>query len=269
MQGQRATLSLERFAVLGDLHVGRAGSLSFEGTVADIRSGIDALREAGAELVVLNGDVLDLERGALPLATNREWRHLRRLHAGLEQELQRPDVLVLAGNHDDALLSSGHAAAAVDIVGGNYRVRLEHGHRFDAPIKQWRRFATLATWASGRLVDSPLAGVYESMRRVEALLTGESRAFANPERLPDGLERRAMRWLLSTPTYDGLIIGHTHHAGFWTVGRSWLLNPGESRGPALAAVLVDLGAAQVQRLQVSSAGVESGAVVELPLSVRG
>lgn len=254
--------------MVGDLHVGRPGSLSFAGTVEDARAGIDALREAGAELVVLNGDVLDLERGAMPLATDREWRHLRRLHAGLEQELQRPDVLVLAGNHDDALLRSGHAAASVDIVGGPYRVRVEHGHRFDAPIKQWRRFATLATWASGRVVDSRISGVYHSMRRVEGLLTGEGRASASPERLPDGLERRAMRWLLRIPTYDGLIIGHTHRAGYWAVGRSWLLNPGESRGPALAAVLVDLAAGSIQHVSVSVGGVEPGGAVRLPASVR-
>jgi predicted phosphodiesterase len=261
---KREQLAVTRFAVIGDLHIGRPGSLSYAGTVDDVRAALDALVASGIETIVLNGDVLDLERGRIPLATAREWQTMRRLHPGLEQELQRREVFVVAGNHDEDLLRSGLARESVDVVAGGYRVRVEHGHRFDAPIKQLRRFASLATWASGRVVDSPLRGVYDSMRRAEGILTGDGRACAHPDRLPDGLERRAMRWLLRTPTYDGLIIGHTHRSGCWTVGPCWLLNPGDSPGPALQAAIVDLDERSIQWAKVGSDGVDAQELRPLP-----
>lgn len=241
-------LAAVRFAVLSDLHFGRNGTLSFQGSAQDLELALDTLLGM-TELVLLNGDVMDLERGTVPLDMKREWRVVKALHPGLSEQLTRRGTVFLSGNHDTVEVGARVTESAT-LCGCGYRVRVEHGHRFDTGIKRWRTLTAAVTWASGRAVRLGAVGrgVYGSMRKVESLLTGDSGPtgwLAGRSSVPAGLERRAMRWLLRSDL-DGLVIGHTHRPGLWSLGSAWVLNPGASDGPAIHAAVVDLQQRQVE-----------------------
>jgi predicted phosphodiesterase len=235
-------------AVLGDLHIGRPGSpLSFQGDPTALAATVEALL-ADVAVVVVNGDLLDLDRGPLPWSQRRELAWLRRHVRPLLTAFQHPRVLWLAGNHD-AQAVKGADAVEVAFPGGP--VRIEHGHRFDAPIKRWPPFTRLVTWASGRAVYPPWRPVYDAMRGVEARLTGEGRE--------GGVEARALRWLdAQEGRCHGLVLGHTHRAGFWQTGTGWLLNPGASPGLPLQVVRLDGVEGRVRREAWKGGSMEAG-----------
>jgi len=129
-----------------------------------------------AELVVLNGDVIDGHRRA-PRATERGLvDELAELVAGWRREGRQ--VVYLAGNHDEDLepavpLRPDGWQHAFHTASGE-RVRVLHGHRFSADAVTWRRYDALG-------------------RR---LLGFENRLYARSATLRH-LYRRAPGWLVS------------------------------------------------------------------------
>ena len=238
----RRTLTLSSFAVVGDLHVGRPASpLSFRAAPEQVADWVDDLLCRWGQLIV-NGDLFDLDRGMVPLRHSDELRIVESANRPIIQLLRRPEIIWLAGNHDEQLLQGSQAERALDVRLGQSLVRVEHGDRFDAPVKQARTLTRLVTWASGRVVSGPLNPVYHAMRRVESRLTGEHQAVP-------ALEHRALRWLLQQSAYRYLVLGHTHRAGIVSSGNRWVLNPGDSPGPALRALgMTTQGATLMERL---------------------
>lgn len=187
--------------------------------------------------VVANGDIFDLERGPLPFAEEREWGVLSAVHAEVVDALRRPNVVWLAGNHDAQLHHLRVAALSVDFGTRAGFVRVEHGHRFNAPLKQQQRFTSAVTWASGRVADAGLGPVVRAMRVLDHTLTGEGRS-------EGPIERGARRWLGNQPQHCGMVIGHTHRAGFWNTAGRTLANPGDcvARGLRYASIDATTGA---------------------------
>ena len=106
--------SAETFAVLSDVHLGRPGS----GCTIDGQRLVDVvhrLRDTH-DLVVLNGDVFDLERGPMPLAFDRELAALEQLHATTLEGLRSDSIIWVAGNHDETLRAARGATDAVEIA---------------------------------------------------------------------------------------------------------------------------------------------------------
>lgn len=229
LTGARRTLCLSRFAVVSDLHVGRPGSpLSFRAPVHEVADWVDDLLCRWGTLVV-NGDLYDLDRGVIPLRQRDELAFVDACNFPIVELFRRKEIIWLVGNHDEELLQGGRAERALDVRLGSALVRVEHGDRFDAPVKQVRSLTRLVTWASGRVVSGPLRPVYDGMRRIESRLTGEHRSVP-------ALEQRALRWLVRQSAYRFLVLGHTHRAGITTAGDLWVLNPGDSPGPVLRAL---------------------------------
>ena len=225
----RRTLCLSRFAVVSDLHVGRPGSsLSFHAPVHEVADWVDDLLCRWGTLVV-NGDLYDLDRGVIPFRQRDELALVDACNIPIIQLFRRPEVIWLVGNHDEVLVRGGHAERSVDVRLGRALVRVEHGDRFDAAVKQARTLTRLVTWASGRVASGPLRPVYDAMRQVESRLTGEHRSVP-------ALEQRALRWLVQQSAYRFLVLGHTHRAGITSAGNRWVLNPGDSPGPVLRAL---------------------------------
>lgn len=219
-----------RVAVLGDLHLGRIGSpLACAVPAGEIAAAAAALRSEH-ELVVVNGDLYDLERGTTP-SQRREYDVVSPAHRATEEALSAPGIVWVRGNHDRVLARLGRAVDAVEVATPCGRFRVEHGDRFDPPIKRWPAFTTLVTWASGRARSSPaLMPAYRAMRVAERMLgrlSGWSFGDASAG-VHDPVTAAAARWLQRTTDCDGLVIGHTHAPVLLRLGRRLLANPGPS-----------------------------------------
>lgn len=213
-------MTIQRVGIVGDFHLGRPNApLACRVPHEELVAAVGALAER-CDVVVINGDFYDLERGVLP-SQRLEAMLVRETHAALEEALSGPKFVWTSGNHDRAL---GHALSA-ELNTGAGVVRVEHGDRFDPPIKRLRRFTTFVTWASGRAHATPsLRPVYRAMRQMESVLTG-----SESSRELDPVTRAAARWLDSDASSPMLAIGHTHVPTLLaTPGGRLLMNPGAS-----------------------------------------
>ncbi len=214
-------LTAKRLAVVSDFHLGRPGaghacSVPPETLIA----AANALR-ASHDLVVVNGDLYDLERGPTP-SQRRELRTLEPVHREVVSAMRGPGWAWTRGNHDRVLQALGLAAESVRVSLPCGVVHVEHGDRFNAPIKRWPPFTTGVTWVSGRVESvAGLRWVYGAMRQADALLTGAES--------DDPVELDSARWLAADDTLVAMVIGHTHVPLLHALpdGRA-LLNPGGS-----------------------------------------
>jgi len=235
-------LHAERIAVLGDVHLGRPGApLAYTGDDAGFAAWIDALA-AQYDAIVVNGDLYDLERGVVPFAFRDELDRLDAAHPRSLAALRRAGAIVLVGNHDAALAELRGTGDAIDLDTPSGLVRVEHGHRWDAPIKQLRRFTAAVTWASGRVVASPARPLFDVMRWLDRRLTGET-----ARRSP--VERGAAAWLGAHRHYAGLVIGHTHRPILDRVAGGVLANPGGCVDGVRRWIEVDGAAGVVRRFE--------------------
>lgn len=211
--------------VCGDTHLGRGDATTgFGGAPEDFAAFLRQLAER-AQLVVVQGDLFDLDRGSFPCAQALEFKAIRSRWAVVERAIEESGIRVLSGNHDRALLGKEFAGARVceryAVRVGERRVWIEHGERFDAWIKRWRGFTSFVTWVSGRVQRGPFSPLYRMLRWFERTTTGDA----------DGaLESRIIGWFRTSPELDILIFGHTHRRYHRNVGGRWLVNPGDTMG---------------------------------------
>lgn len=225
---------VSRLAILGDLHLGRGDATTgYFGQPAHACLLLSKIAEQ-ADLVVINGDLYDLDRGRFPTAQFLEYQHLQPTWASVEACIQRHGIRITAGNHDHALLGRSVGGKLVreafEIQLGEVRVRIEHGERFDAWIKRNRAFTSAATWLSGWLSRHGLDKLYRGMRRIEAWSTRDQNG---------GQLRRAAQWLRTQQHLDLLVMGHTHQRCAHPCGAQWLLNPGDAMHPVANYLLID------------------------------
>lgn len=223
-----------RLAVISDFHLGRPGApLACQVPTEDILAAVKELRSM-ADLIVVNGDLFDLERGTAPFL-KRELRLLEAVHFRVVDALTGPEFAWVRGNHDRVLLELGRAFPALDVELPCGLFRIEHGDRFNAFIKRNESFTTAMTWLSGRLQIAPaLQPIYKTMRAADHLLTGAATAKDEP------IVAKSAEWLETEPGYRGMVIGHTHipilHEG--ANGRR-VMNPGGSTDIVHALIVED------------------------------
>lgn len=235
-----------RIGVLSDLHLAPPGrALGFQGTSWRWLPFLDGLLQR-CDAVVVNGDLFDLERGVVPFLFDHELRAAWQTHDALLARLQAAHVRWTAGNHDRALLRSGHAVPFLNLEVPQGTIRIEHGDRFNAPIKQVRPLTTTATWASGRMVAVGADRLYRTLRQVERVLTRERVDYGtgSDERLGP-IERSGARWLAKQPDFVGMVLGHTHRAGIWRTAGGWLANPGGCTHDQPGWLEIDVDAGQL------------------------
>jgi len=224
-----------RIAVIGDVHLAHAGApLGFAGDGGTLYRLLTHLRDTH-DFVVINGDLYDLDRGAWPWSFREEREASDAAYPEIAALLGSDAFVTTAGNHDAQL----DWLDAVEVSGPAGRVWLEHGHRFDAPIKRWRAFTRWVTWTSGQVASFPR--VLSPMRARESVLT------RGPSDGPQGcpIETRAERFMKHRPDVSVMVIGHTHIETIRAVGGAWLVNPGESMQPPYTWTSIDLDAGLV------------------------
>lgn len=226
--------TVSRLAVLSDIHLGRGdGRTGYRGDIGHLCAALEMIA-AQADLVVINGDLYDLDRGTLPTAQALEYKHLRPKWAAVEACMAEHGIRMTAGNHDRALCGMHVGGAKVEqsyvVAVGDLSVRIEHGQRFDSWIKRNRRFTSFVTWMSGWASRIKLGVVYRLLRLAEKWTTDDKEG---------GLIHRASKWLQAHPEYDVLIMGHTHQQDARRCGAQWLLNPGDGMHAKIHYVLID------------------------------
>lgn len=188
----------------------------------ELRAAAGALAESH-DVIVVNGDLYDLERGPTPFQA-RELRTLEPIHRETVAAMQGPQWWWTRGNHDRVLEDQGAATQSIRIELDVGVVHIEHGDRFNAPIKRWPPFTTFVTWVSGRVETvRVLRPAYAAMRFADSVLTGTT----SDENDPVALDAAA--WLDAQPDVAAMVIGHTHVPLLRRLpsGRS-ILNPGGS-----------------------------------------
>jgi UDP-2,3-diacylglucosamine pyrophosphatase LpxH len=229
----------QRVAVISDFHLGRPGSsLACTLDAAKIIGAVDALK-ARVDLIIVNGDLFDLERGTLP-SQGRELKLLSSVHHRVIETLTGPEFVWTRGNHDRILEQRGRAFEAVDLELPSGLFRVEHGDRFDAPIKRNHAFTSTVTWVSGRVHSfAMLRPIYHAMRAADHVLTGAATASDEP------IAAKAERWLATEPAYRGVVIGHTHAPILRAHEDGRLvMNPGGSTNE-FRALVIDPGSASL------------------------
>lgn len=251
---------ISRLAVLSDIHLGRGDAQTgYYGRPEDLCSLLEHIAK-DVDLVVINGDLYDLDRGAIPLAQFKEYQYLKGEWSAVEACMKRLDIRTTAGNHDRALLGKTLGAHRVRehllVPLQDLTVRIEHGERFDAWIKRNRRFTSLFTWLSGWLSRRGLDPLYRILRALEAWSTDDSSG---------GLVRRAKKWLRTQNELDVLILGHTHTQVAEACGQKWVLNPGDAMHPTAHYVVLD---AEEMRVKFFSITQDSAPVLVQQLALQ-
>lgn len=240
----------ESVIILSDLHLGRGdANTGFGGGAKEVARALQALAQE-AELVIVNGDLYDLDRGSFPTAQRREYQFLQPRWRPVEKALKQAGARVTSGNHDHALrgqdLGGGAVAGAFRLRVGGLRLHIEHGERFNAWIKQHRALTSFVTWMSGVASRSVWGRpLYRLLRGVEACTTDDQE---------DGVVRRAETWLRDEPNIDLMVIGHTHQYLHQKVGEALLLNPGDSMAFPLVFLKIDGVSRSVQNGSVDAEG---------------
>ena len=241
------TVSLEylkpvtRLVVISDAHLGRGNSeTGFGGDPEKLCAAIETLADQ-ADLVIINGDLYDLDRGLVPIAQRLEYRSIKKRWAAVEATMAARGVRVTTGNHDHALrgksIGGAIARGAFRIQVGEWLVHVEHGERFNAWVKKSRSFTSAVTWLSGCVSHGPLRPLYRLLRRLEARTTGDRGG---------GVMQRAGRWLSKQPKLDVMIIGHTHQRDAQVIDERWLLNPGDVMGELFHYLRLDAKTGQIE-----------------------
>ncbi len=212
---------VQKLVVLSDVHLGRGDPRTgYRGDAAGFVQALHLLAK-DADLLILNGDLYDLDRGAIPTAQALEYQHLEPDWREVEDCISVLPIRLTAGNHDIALnqrmIAGNRVQLAYELQVGPWWVRVEHGDRFDALVKRFRRFTSAVTWLSGALSRWQLDPLYYGLRALEQIATDDQ---------SNGVALRAGQWLEQRRAYDVLILGHTHKRWAQRFGDQWLLNPG-------------------------------------------
>ncbi|MCB9506978.1 MAG: metallophosphoesterase [Myxococcales bacterium] len=246
------SVAARRFVVVSDLHLGRPGALlACCVPDAEIAEALEALRDSETPLIV-NGDLFDLERGVVPFAFQHELRLVSHEYPKTMRALGEGEVWSTSGNHDRERERDGSVTRWIEVSTPAGPIRVEHGDRFNAPIKRWPLFTSLVTWASGRAVATPaLHPVYRMMHGLDQALTGATVAAEEP------IAAAAAGWLGTKRGLAGMVIGHTHAPILKRLADGRLLmNPGGSTD-VLHALRVDGEAATATLLRWRTGGWEA------------
>lgn len=227
--------------VCSDTHLGRGvAKTGFGGKAEDFASFLAQLAER-ADVVVINGDLYDLDRGTIPCAQSREYRAIQPRWSSVERTMERCGIRITAGNHDRALLDRVVAGAVVresfEVSVGGKKVHIEHGERFDAPVKRVRSFTSFVTWLSGKVQEGPFERIYAWLRWAEKVSTNDESG---------ALEQRIMSWFFEGSKADILVFGHTHKRFRGCVDGRWVINPGDTMTSRFHFVEIPADASEIR-----------------------
>jgi len=201
----------EKMVVVSDLHVGNPFSFTREKTL----SLIDWVIREKYDLC-LNGDGFEITQVSKVMVIQEFPDILLALKKASEKGVK---IYYVVGNHDilleHFLLDWGNVKLSpfLNVVTGNRRVRVEHGHLYDPFFIQYPRVYEACTFLGGIFLKlSPrLYNLWIAFEKWKS----KSRKMATNERAITGEHPNFYRAAsdLEARGFDYVIFGHTHHAG--------------------------------------------------------
>jgi UDP-2,3-diacylglucosamine pyrophosphatase LpxH len=196
----------ERLIVISDLHLGNPYSLA----TRRLRTFIDYVVDGGFSLCI-NGDGVDILQGRLGRVTQHGIEVMELLRK-FESSGRR--LYYVVGNHDIVLEQALHTWMSeyltpfLNVQSGNLRVRIEHGHTYDAFFVASPRVYELLAMAA-----TPFLHLYPDVYRLWAastrarlragrILVGTPQEYSSAEQ-----EAAAM---IACRGFDVVVFGHTH-----------------------------------------------------------
>ena len=186
--------------ILSDLHLAPRGMSRCSGNEAELLQLLDTM-EARCDRIVIAGDLFDLSRPLFPGAWRAWLDEIRLAYPRFVGRIQGHDSVF--GNHDIWLQHLG-VPEVLQINLDGWRVRVQHGHQFDVPLKQIRPLEAAANYVAGWLVRTGLDGAAEAMGHVPVAME-RSRVGQPVDRSVQGAER-----ILQNADTDVVVMGHSH-----------------------------------------------------------
>ena len=217
----------EKLVVISDLHLGNPFSQAKKKTVEFLRwaasKGYD---------VCINGDGLEIAQ----VSFRKIARDVPEVFQALKAVArQGRTTYYVVGNHDIALENfledwgSFKVTPFLNVISGDRRIRIEHGHLYDPFFVLNPRLYEIATWAGGLFLNiSPnLYRLWIAFERGRSLMRGKGQSGIVGEHPDFSI---AAQEILQRG-FDAVVFGHTHHAGSIQYGEnktyfnsgSWLL----------------------------------------------
>jgi len=232
----------EKFVILSDLHLGRQPWRA----TADMLRGV----WAGADHVVVNGDVAELYDPRYIAAAEKETLRLQELC-----EEDNVKLTLLAGNHDPYVTEQRYLYLA------DGKVLITHGDTIDPAIAPWCATAPIMRETFARTIASVpvetrqsletrlLATHHAALAKWDVITNdphkvGFKRMLRRPwsffhviqywRRFPREAEKFMEQY---APSAKVLVTGHTHRQGVWRRGERTIINTGAYAFPAKPRVV--------------------------------
>lgn len=219
-------LKSENLVILSDLHIGNPYSHTRRKTIEFIewasRKNLD---------ICINGDGFEMAQ----VSKDKIATDVPDILLALKQAINRGTrIYYVVGNHDIFFEHFLHDWGGVQMVpflnlkSGKKRIRVEHGHLYDPFFVKWPRAYEFSTWLGGLFLHLSPA-FYRAWIGFEKIRYSLGRKHIRGE----NSSFRAAAEALEARGFDGVIFGHTHHAGkvnlrlggeYLNPG-SWMLEP--------------------------------------------
>lgn len=200
-----------RLLVISDLHIGnpcRRGGQA-------LLDFLDVVAQEGYSLVI-NGDVFDVAQSSFQKiacdvpSVLAAMRRIRKAGGNVYYVIGNHDIVLehVLQDWDFAILSP-----FLNVVSGDKRIRIEHGHLYDPFFVQFPRAYEFATHLAGGIL-SVLPQAFEWWKAFENWAYADRRSEPGHEQLAGASADfpKAAREILSRG-FDAVVFGHTHHPG--------------------------------------------------------
>lgn len=203
----------DHLCVISDLHLGNPAFLKTD----YLKSFLRFLSKNGTNLCI-NGDFVDLLQSSRPKLRNDLRSAIKSLKEFLYQSGKK--VYYVLGNHDihfeTSLKKLGLFSVTpfLEVVSGNQRIHIEHGHTYDQRFRYFPRLYLHAASVLGKLLQvSPR--FFHLYFKIEWLLFEliNKRLNGNKAALVDAPSNLAAALKLFGRGFDIVILGHTHRHG--------------------------------------------------------
>ena len=213
MKGSGILVKEDHLCVISDLHLGNPAFMRTD----YLRSFLKYLSRNGVSLCI-NGDFIDLLQSSAPKLV----RDLQAAIKSLKYYLSHcgNKIYFVRGNHDIHLeaylaeLGIFSVIPCLEVISGNRRIHIEHGHIYDRRFSHFPRLYLHLTWVLGKLLKlSPkFFQLYFKIEwYLQELINKKIKGCKNALLDAPGNLSAALKFF--TRGFDIVILGHTHRHG--------------------------------------------------------
>jgi UDP-2,3-diacylglucosamine pyrophosphatase LpxH len=220
MAGLNTLVQEEHLCIISDLHLGNPTFVQGD----NLDSFLRYLAKNNSSLCI-NGDGIDLVQLSIPKLTRDIHSILKGLRDFFAHEQKK--IYYVIGNHDiymEAFLEDSgifNVVPFLDVVSGNRRIHIEHGHLYDNLFLNFPRLYTQAARLLGLWVKLSPAFFHLWFKTSDFFLGLRNRLLMRLPYAPlDDLAFMKAAQEFFNRGFDAVVFGHTHHFGVQELANS-------------------------------------------------